>query len=323
MSSGTVTFQPGVGTNTFPVYDNFGPLSAYITTQPGINDWTILVDGSSSGGSPSIQTGPWPLPPSVRFSALANSSFASGYPTLSGDDVSFSGASAVSFINFPYIQINNTAQPSLFTVGAGQTLNVEVINTYFLGGFKAYFAAVSGGSINVFLHEFSILDSTGDGSFVLSVDGSSNVSSASISLFDASGLATGAATVDTGGSLSIYMVDSTHVDSSYFTAAGVSVTLLSMAPEVLYTPTTPADWSPPPADVAAALDQLAGRSSGSGGGTSPELATQLSQLSAQVADLTSQVAILTAQFQEQQKINTLIFALLKTKADRKHHRSSK
>src|SRR5258708_31212315 len=111
MSSSTVTFQPSGTDIPGKVYTVFSALVTFINSQPGVNDWTILVDGSATAGSPSIQSGSYALPLSVSFSALPESDVASGYPTLSGDDVSFTGVNAISFINFPFIQINNLSGP--------------------------------------------------------------------------------------------------------------------------------------------------------------------------------------------------------------------
>jgi hypothetical protein len=275
-------------------------LSTYITSQSGINDWTILVDGSLSSGSPSISSGSFALPLSTRFEALADDSVASGYPTLSGDDVSFTGANAVSFVNFPFIQFNNSSGPSIFTVTSGQTLNVELINSTILAGFNPFFSASGGGVVNITMHEFAVLGSApgpGPSPVVLTVD---STSSAFIIEFDASQLVAGAASVASGGSLGIYLVDSANVDSSYSTQSGVTVNLLSQAPNVAYTPSTPSNWSPIPTQVAQALDELAAQNSTTSGQITlilaqiASLVSQVTTLTAQVATLTAQVATLTA-----------------------------
>lgn len=254
-SSNTVTFQPSGVTNIFPVFNDFSTLSTYITSQPGINNWTILVDGSQTSGSPSFQSGSFSLPPSVSFEALPDSSVPSGYPTLSGDSVSFSGASYVSFANFPFIQINNVSGPAVFIATTGQNLNVELINCTILAGFNPFFSATNGGIINITMHEYAVIGSApGPSAAVLSVD---STSGAYISAFDASQLIAGAVSLSTGGTLGIFPVDSATIDPSYSTIAGVTVTSLTIAQNILYTPSVPGNWNPVPTQVAQALDELA------------------------------------------------------------------
>lgn len=231
---------------------------------------------------------------------------------MSGDDVSFTGQNAVSFTNFPFVQINNLGGPPVFTVtGVGQTLNVDITNTQILAGFKPFFAATSGAAINITLHGSAILGSTpGTSPTVLTVDGTSR---ASITALDRSRLVAGAVVLASGGTLTVRVVDSARVDDVYFTTTGVTVILLSIAPEVAYTPATPTDWSPPPTQVAQALDQLAARAE-----VDPQqldiLTTQIAALFASNAKLASQVAAL-------QQEQTVILATLRDleAKSHKHH----
>lgn len=300
-SNGTVTFQPGGITNTAPVFNDFPTLVAYIdglAAASGVTDWTILVDGSASAGSPSIQNGTFPLPLLVRFEALPNTNFASGYPTLSGNDVFFTGVAAVSFINFPYIQISSLIPTPVFAIaGAGQTFNVNLINSTILAGFNPFFAATNGADIAIIMTQFAVLGSAPAPSpLVLTID---TTSSASIVALDATELVGGAVTVDPGGSLGIYLVDSATISASYSSLSGATMTLLSIAPQVAYNPAVPSNWpSPPPTQVAQALDDLAARPSG-GGGVTPDqfaaLVMQVAALAASNTQLQSQVTTLQQQ----------------------------
>ena len=44
-----MTFQPGGSAIADKVFITFGSLSTFITTQSGVENWTILIDGSTSG----------------------------------------------------------------------------------------------------------------------------------------------------------------------------------------------------------------------------------------------------------------------------------
>jgi hypothetical protein len=291
MSSQTVTFQPGGLTNTFPIFNLFGSLSAYITTQPSIQSWTILVDGSFASGSPAIETGVFPLPTAVAFVALANSNFASG---------------AVSFVNFPYIQFNGSNP--VFTVGAGLTLDVTLTYSTILAGYNPFFAATSGGNIVIFVQTFATIGSApGPSPPVLTIDGSST---GAIVVLETGQVVAGAATVATGGSLQILLVDSASVDPSYQAAPGISVSLLSIASQVGYTPSTPSNWNPAPSQVAQALDQLGGRMGADPGGVTPE---QFTALSAEVTALSGQVTVLSNQIvvlqEEQANLESMVETL--------------
>ena len=65
----TVTFQPGgSAAGLDAVFADFGQLCNYIASVGNETDkWTIQVDGSLTGGSPSIATGTYALPASVEF----------------------------------------------------------------------------------------------------------------------------------------------------------------------------------------------------------------------------------------------------------------
>ena len=213
----------------------------------------------------------------------------------------------MSLTNLPFIQINNLSATPAFTATTGQTLNVDVTNSTILSGFHAFFASTRGTvsnptTVNIILHKFAVLGSApGPSEAILTVD---STSSAFIGALEASQLAAGAATVATGGTLFIDLVDSAVVDLSYCTTAGVTVTLLSVAPEVAYTPSTPSNCSPPPTQVAEALNELAAKS-GSSSGKVAILTAQVAVLTAQVAALTASNAQLTAQvnlFTQQQQV---------------------
>jgi hypothetical protein len=297
MSSGTVTFQPHGVVIPNIVFTDFGALSTYITSQPGVTTWTIFVDGTfaDTRGSPSIQTSliPYPLPLNVTFSALPDSAVASGYPTLSGDDVAFQGANAVSFVNFPFITFNNTSVGPVFTVTGPSTLNAVLDNTTILNGFTPFFNVVSGGNLSVILRNFAVLGSEpAPSQVVVAIDATSV---AFVSAFDAGTLVGGAVSIATGGTLGIFFVDSAMIDPSYATLAGASLTLLSMANEVAYSPAVPGNWHPPPTQVAQALDELAAAGSSSGSGT------QIAILIAQVSALQAATDSLQAQLTSLQK----------------------
>src|SRR5437870_2964552 len=74
--STVVTFQPG-GTTSGTTFSDFGDLCSYIasvsSTEASSDRWTIQIDGSFTGGSPSIATGTYSLPSSVEFIGLASS----------------------------------------------------------------------------------------------------------------------------------------------------------------------------------------------------------------------------------------------------------
>jgi hypothetical protein len=225
-----VTFQPGGVTDVCAgVFADFGQLCNYIATIGNETDrWTIQIDGSFTGGSPSINTGTYSIPQSVKFIGLANAANPGNYPTLSGDSVVFSPPPVeLYFTNLPFITFNNFPIVPLVTVN--QTLYVHLTDCI-LESFSPFFAAVNGGFIVVRLYSFASLGTPGSpGSIILTVDGTST---ASVTAFDGGSIVADAATVSPGGVLRIHIVDSAQLDPSYLTLSGVTVDFRSLASQI-------------------------------------------------------------------------------------------
>jgi hypothetical protein len=216
-SAVSVTYRPG-GPATGTIFTDFGALAAYIQTSIGDNRWTIQIDGSFSGGSPSIPTGVYPMPYAVRFVGLPNPAYpGTSYPTLAGasDVVLQPPPVELAFRNLPYIEFLNIATP---VVTVNNSLDVDLENCAIFGA--NVFSAVRGGLINFNLYTFASL---GLGSPIVSVDSTSTVI---VGVLDGSFLPANTFTVAVGGVVDVYAVDSSNVDPSY------QATFLSLASQI-------------------------------------------------------------------------------------------
>ena len=226
-----VTYQPG-GTTAGTVFADFSALTAYIeSVGTPVDRWTIQIDGSFTGGSPTIPSGTYVLPSSVSFIGLANStdgiSYPGSYPTLSGDSVFFVPPPLeVYWTNLPFVSFDNSPIVPLITVSTNQEIYVKITNCMFLG-FSPDFAAVNGGTIK--LEMYGLAAGFVAGSWILSVDGTS---AASLGLFDHSAINSGTATVDPGGTLNIRFVDSAVIDSAYLATTGINFVRMSLASRI-------------------------------------------------------------------------------------------
>ncbi len=225
-----VTFQPG-GVASGTTFTDFASLSTYISSiSTSIDRWIIQVDGSFTGGSPSIASGTYALPSSVTFVGLANVSVPENYPTLSGDSVVFSPIPLeVTFLNIPFIQINNLSLTPVFTVdgsvGSG-VMFMYLTGVTILSGFGPFVAVVNNGQLFSRAYTCASFGQTpGPVGTVLSVDATSF---SSLGLFDSSGLASGALSVASGGTFNVHVVDSAHLDPSFLTAPTVNIDLRSL-----------------------------------------------------------------------------------------------
>jgi len=252
MSSGTVTYQLGGVAIAGKVFTDFASLDTFITTQPGVTDWTILIDGSAlppppgpppNRGSPSIlPSGSYPLPVLVAFAGTGRQPSSERLPDT-GPATAFRSLGRAPCRSATFRFCCSTIWEDHRCLRQDQeqlrcriqcSMPTSPIPPSWRGSIH-FFAAIGGGDIALTLHGTSVLGQAHPGPSrpVLTVDGTS---SASIILLDASTLVAGAATVAPGGTLGVFTVDSSLVDPSYFTMAGVSVTLLSVAPEVAYAP---------------------------------------------------------------------------------------
>jgi hypothetical protein len=216
-SEGVVIYQPGgvAGGNTFT---DFGALCAFTTgVGPSVKKWQIQLDGSFEGDSPTIPTGVYAVPPSTEFVGIVNP--ANGvYPTLAlvSDTVFTPAPVELTFTNIPFIELTNIISP-LVTVTTSLTVYADDSTLFGVGPF---FAAVSGGLVNINLRNYGTLGQPG--STVLTVDATS---SAIIGALDESEIFP-CVTVAAGGSLSVFLGSpAATIDLSFWTMAGTTVDL--------------------------------------------------------------------------------------------------
>jgi len=226
-----VTYQPG-GVPSGTIFDNFTTLTNYIASVGNsVDRWTIQIDGSFTGGSPSIPSGTYVLPSSVEFIGVASAADPGNYPTLSGDDVFFNPPPLeLYFTNIPFIEFNDLASP-VMTVNGG-IIYLHLTETTIIQGFSPYISVVNGGEAFVRLYSVSSLGSGGGPvNPIISVD---STSFASIIAFDFGAVISGSLSVTAGGTINLRYVDSARLDPLFITSPtpGVNLIPISLASQI-------------------------------------------------------------------------------------------
>lgn len=226
-----VTYQPG-GVPSGTIFDNFTTLTNYIASVGNpVDRWTIQIDGSFVGGSPSIPSGTYVLPSSVEFIGIASAADPGNYPTLSGDAVFFNPPPLeLYFTNIPFIQFNDLSGPVMTVSGI---IYLHLTDTTIIQGFSPYISVINGGE--AFVRLYSVVSSLGSDpgpvNPIISVDSTSR---ASILVFDFGEVISGSLAVDTGGTINLRYVDSARIDRLFITSPtpGVNLIRISLASQI-------------------------------------------------------------------------------------------
>lgn len=250
----TLVFQPG-GVASTNVFTSFAALFAAAAGIVG--PLTVFFDGSFNlvAGVPTctIPSGAWAFTNSlVTFQGggqeiLLQSQFTH---VIAANGAVITGVSIFRRGKFDSVS-SSVVYP--FTTGTNEIIGFSAL---FTGSGSAPLIRTSGTArLSIDLYEFSQTINNGSPAF-----DSTSSQLCAINTNDFTLLNTGSVT----GNVTINIAS---VGSQNNLGPGFTVTLSTFANDLGYTPSTPLDWSPPPTQVAQALNQLAATGGGGGGGT--------------------------------------------------------